>query len=98
GDKLRAHLSTTLERYELPARVMGDGPIFHVLFTTREITDYRSTLGADSALLTRFQSELLRRGVLKGPKGYISTAHTDVDLAATCAAVDEVAELLARTR
>jgi glutamate-1-semialdehyde 2,1-aminomutase len=98
GAKLRAHMSKTLEHYGLPARVMGDGPIFHVLFTRDEVTDYRSTLGADASLLTRFQSELLRRGVLKGPKGYISTAHTEGQLRTTCEAFDEVAELLSRSR
>jgi glutamate-1-semialdehyde 2,1-aminomutase len=95
GAKLRAHMSKTLERCGIPARVMGDGPIFHVLFTREQVTDYRSTLHADNALLTRFQSELLRRGVLKGPKGYISTAHSDEHLHRTCEAFDEVADLLA---
>jgi glutamate-1-semialdehyde 2,1-aminomutase len=98
GAKLRTHMSKTLEYYGLPARVMGDGPIFHVLFTREAVTDYRSTLGADASLLARFQSELLRRGILKGPKGYISTAHTEEQLRTTCQAVDEVAELLAKSR
>jgi glutamate-1-semialdehyde 2,1-aminomutase len=96
GAKLRGHMAKTLERSGLPGCVMGEGPIFHVLFTRERVTDYRSTLGADSAMLTRFQSELLRRGVLKGPKGYISTAHGDEHLRRTCEAFDEVVDLLAK--
>ena len=77
---------------------MGEGPIFHVLFTDEKVVDYRSSLHADSRLLFRFTTELLRRGILKGPKGYISTAHTDQDLKTTFTVIDQVAELLARER
>jgi len=98
GAKLRQGLTASLQRHRLPFRVVGDGPIFHVLFTDEQVTDYRSTLSADPKLLTRFQSELLKRGVLKGPKGYVSTAHTNSDLTATCAIFDQVAEVLARGR
>lgn len=95
GAKLRRGLTESLRRHGFPSRVVGKGPIFHVLFTDKEVTDYRSTLDADPRLLTRFQSELLERGVLKGPKGYISTAHTREDLEVTCEVFEQAAAALA---
>lgn len=98
GAKLRQGLAESLRRHNLPFQVMGEGPIFHVLFTDEKVVDYRSSLHANSRLLFRFTTELLRRGILKGPKGYISTAHTDQDLKTTFTVIDQVAELLARER
>ena len=63
--------------------------MFDVVFTSREINDYRSTLGADNEMRKRFNSELLARGILKGDhKFYVSLAHTDEDVDKTLDAFD----------
>ena len=50
----------------IPARVVGEGVLFEIYFTDGEITDYRSTLSADRARLTRFVALLRERGIFRG--------------------------------
>ena len=81
GNRLRNELQRMLSEAELPARVVGEAPLFDVFFTEQEITDYRSTLLADKQMLGRFNELLLARGVLKGDtKFYISAAHDSADV------------------
>ena len=95
GRRLRTALQEVLDQVELPARVMGDDTVFDVYFTDAEITDYRSTLGADQDLMRRFNRLLLEHGILKGgQKFYMSLAHTEEDLQRTIAVFQDVAEEL----
>ena len=75
-----------LKKARVTARVVGDAPMFDVVFTDREVKDYRSVpgrRGQDEAL----QPLLRERGILKSEsKYYISLAHTDADVAATLTA------------
>ena len=81
GNRLRNELQRMLSEAELPARVVGEAPLFDVFFTEQEITDYRSTLLADKQMLGRFNELLLARGVLKGDtKFYVSLAHDSADV------------------
>ena len=82
-------LKASLAKHGIQAQVLGEPPMFDVVFTSREINDYRSTLGADNEMRKRFNSELLARGILKGDnKFYVSLAHTDEDVAKTLNAFD----------
>ena len=95
GQKLRLALERILNEAEIPARVVGIDPLFDVLFTDSDVTDYRSTLLADKQKLGRFTSLLLEHGVFRGEtKFYVSTAHTqdDVDrtIEAFAASVEEL--------
>ena len=82
-------LKASLAKHGIQAQVLGEPPMFDVVFTPREINDYRSTLGADGEMRKRFNSELLARGILKGDhKFYVSLAHTDEDVAKTLNAFD----------
>lgn len=84
GARLKDGLAEIVSRSGVPAQVVGDGPLFDVLFTDQPIIDYRSTLTSDQALLKAFNQECLKRGVLKGSqKIYISLAHTDEDVERT---------------
>ena len=84
-----------LDQAEIPAKVVGEAPLFDVFFTEREITDYRSTLGADKQMLSRFNELLLSRGVLKGDtKFYISLAHSAEDVQHTLSAFSSVIDEL----
>jgi glutamate-1-semialdehyde 2,1-aminomutase len=84
GTRIREGLQQMLDEAEIPARVTGEAVMFDVFFTDVEITDYRSTLSADTQTMARFNSGVLERGVFKGgSKFYLSAAHSDVDVEQT---------------
>jgi glutamate-1-semialdehyde 2,1-aminomutase len=98
GLALRDGLSALVRKSGLAAQVIGEAPVFDVVFTDRPITDYRATLAANGALLRVFNAECLRRGVLKGTsKIYVSLAHDDDDVARTLAVFAEAIEVAARS-
>ena len=81
GQHLKDELQRMLNEAEIPAKVVGEAPLFDAFFTEGEIIDYRSTLNADKQMLNRFNGLLLENGVLKGDsKFYVSTAHTAEDV------------------
>jgi glutamate-1-semialdehyde 2,1-aminomutase len=87
-----------LARARVKARVVGDAPMFDVVFTDRPVTDYRSALG-DEARMKRYNVLLRQRGILKGEsKYYISLAHTDADVAFTLEAFSSALAELTSTR
>lgn len=81
GTRLRDGLAQAARRHGLAAQVSGEPPVFDILFTDREIIDYRATLTADRARIRQFNEECLRRGVVKAVnKIYVSLALTDADV------------------
>ena len=89
GNRVKEALQRLLDETEIPARVVGEAPVFDVFFTDSDITDYRSSMSADKQKLGRFNRLLRERGVLKGDsKFYVSTAHTDEDIELTLDAFD----------
>lgn len=95
GQRLKDELQHLLDQAEIPAKVVGEPPLFDVYFTQDEITDYRSTLTADKRMMSRFNDLMLANGVLKGDsKFYVSIAHTAADVQQTldafAAAVDDL--------
>src|SRR6185503_18556123 len=83
GRALMQGYAEILERARVKARVVGDAPMFDIVFTDREVKDYRSALG-DEATMKRCNALLRQRGILKGEnKYYISLAHTAEDVAFT---------------
>jgi glutamate-1-semialdehyde 2,1-aminomutase len=86
GRALMEGYAEILKKARVTARVVGDAPMFDVVFTDREVKDYRSSLG-DEAKMKRCNGLLRERGILKSEsKYYISLAHTDADVAATLTA------------
>ena len=84
GDTLRGNLQRMLDEAEIPARVTGESVLFDVFFTDEEVTDYRKTLGADAATMSKFNAGVIERGVFKGgSKFYISAALTGEDISQT---------------
>ena len=77
GKQLQDELQRLLFEAEIPARVVGEAPMFDVIFTEEEdLTDYRTTLSRDMAKTHRLNRLLLERGVFKNhSKFYVSTAH-----------------------
>ena len=97
GRTLMAALSDLLKRSGLKAQVIGEPPLFDIIFTDQPVKDYRDTLKGDAAMLKRFNQLLRARGIMKGEsKYYVSLAHTQADVDHAIAAWTEaVAELAA---
>jgi glutamate-1-semialdehyde 2,1-aminomutase len=80
------------------ARVSGDAPMFDIVFTEREVTDYRASLG-DQDAMKRYNGLMRERGILKGEsKYYVSLAHTDEDIRFTLDAFESAIGEIARMR
>jgi glutamate-1-semialdehyde 2,1-aminomutase len=88
-------LSQSLASAGLKAQIVGEPPMFDVVFTDGEVRNYRDTLRGDKAKLSKLNALLLERGVLKGKdKCYLSTSLTDADVQLTIDAWREVIPLL----
>jgi len=101
SDELRLGLGKVLHAAGLPAYVVGVGPLMQVWFAKQEINNYRDAeRHADQKTFRSWWEGMLARGVLFHPGAYenlfVSTAHTQADVAATLAAAKEVAADLAR--
>jgi glutamate-1-semialdehyde 2,1-aminomutase len=95
GRELMRTLDELLKKAGIPAQVIGEPPLFDVVFTDQPIKDYRDTLKGDKALATRFNQLLRARGLMKGEsKYYVSLAHTRADIDHTIGAwADAIGEL-----
>ena len=95
GRTLMAALEETLRGAGFAVQVVGEPPLFDVLFADRAIHDYRATMTADAGLLRRFNALLRPRGILKGEsKYYVSVAHDAADVQHTLDAWKEAAAAL----
>ncbi|NDH61608.1 MAG: aminotransferase class III-fold pyridoxal phosphate-dependent enzyme [Alphaproteobacteria bacterium] len=97
GRELMGRLQELARSAGFKAQVIGEPPLFDILFTDQPIKDYRDTLKADAATLKRFNQLLRARGIMKGEsKYYVSLAHTRADIDLTIAAwTDALKELKA---
>ncbi len=96
GRELMGGMEDLLKRVGIPAQVIGEPPLFDVLFGDQDARDYRGTTRADGAKLKRFNALLRERGVLKGDsKFYVSLAHTGEDVRNTLDAVAGALEVMA---
>ena len=85
GTQLMESLQRILMEAELPAQVLGEPPVFDIVFTDKEVTDYRSALAGDADLSGRLNHLLLNKGILRASSGrfYVSLAHTSEDIKIT---------------
>jgi glutamate-1-semialdehyde 2,1-aminomutase len=97
GRTLMSTLQELLQSAGFKAQVIGEPPLFDILFTDQPVKDYRDTLKADTAILKRFNQLLRARGLMKGEsKYYVSLAHTQADIDLTIGAwTDALKELKA---
>ena len=83
GRELMQTLGALLKRAGIPAQVIGEPPLFEVVFTTdtNPIRDYAGAARGDMDTARRFNALLRERGILKGEqKYYVSLAHTEDDI------------------
>ena len=99
GRKLMNTLSELLKKYGVRAQVIGEPPLFDIIFTDQPVKDYRDTLKADTALQKRFNQALRARGIMKGEsKYYVSVAHTQADIDHTIGAWEEALKEITSSR
>jgi glutamate-1-semialdehyde 2,1-aminomutase len=96
GRELMGALDGILKNNGIKAQIVGEPPLFDVLFSDQPMKDYRDTLKGDKAIATKFNKLLRERGLMKGEsKYYVSLAHTRADIDHTIGAWTEAAKLLA---
>ena len=95
GAVIRNALVDICNQNGVPVQSCGENAIFDVYFSDRPVSNYRDTLYADGAMMTRFNTGLLERGILKGAqKYYPSAVHSDNDVEKTIQAMREVVPLI----
>jgi glutamate-1-semialdehyde 2,1-aminomutase len=99
GRELMAGMAGALRKAGLPAQVIGVPPLFDIVYSADDVTDYRGWLRADTAMQRRFNRRLREAGVMKGEsKFYVSLAHDAADIRHALDAVNAaVAAELAET-
>ena len=89
GEALMEGYRDILKRRNIEAKVVGDAPMFDVIFTNQDVVDYRSSLG-DPEKAAKYNAGMRKRGILKSEgKHYIGICHTEADIEATIRAFDE---------
>lgn len=84
GRALMEGIGAEIRRAGLPAQLVGEPPLFDVVFAEGEVRDYRGTLRTDRAVQAHVNRHLREGGVLKGEsKYYLSLAHEERDVAQT---------------
>ena len=95
GRRLMDALGRIMRGTGIAHTLVGEAPMFDIVFTDGPVNDYRAYFRGDAALSRRFNAALLANGVLKSDsKYYISVAHDDRDVAHTIAAWEAAAREL----
>jgi glutamate-1-semialdehyde 2,1-aminomutase len=89
GRTLMEGFAATIRKHGLPAQVVGEPPLFDVIYAEGDLYDYRSVLRNDAAMQKRINTRLRASGILKGDsKFYVSLAHDEADIDKTLAAFE----------
>lgn len=80
GERLQSLFSQYLTKHNHTHQLVGETPLFDVLFTDEAVVDYRSSQTADTRKTAVFNAHLREGGVLKAPsKVYPCLALTEED-------------------
>ena len=96
SEKLTAEMAAAAAKADVPLSVNRVGSMFTCFFTRDPVRDYASAKRSDTGKFARFFRTLLERGVYFPPSqfeaAFVSTAHTDADVAATVEAAAKAFE------
>jgi glutamate-1-semialdehyde 2,1-aminomutase len=96
GERLQAMFTKHLTQQGIAHRIVGHPTLFDVLFTDRDVRNYRDVLAADGKASARFNAVLRANGVFKAlGKVYPSVALTEDDFELTERAIAAAATALA---
>jgi glutamate-1-semialdehyde 2,1-aminomutase len=94
GAQLEAGLIAAAATAGVPARVQRVGAMLTIFFTDRPVIDFPSAKSSDTEKFCAFFQGMLERGVYLAPSqfeaAFLSTAHTEEDIARTIQAAGEV--------
>lgn len=92
GRRVMEMMARALDREGVAHRIIGHETLFDIVFTDRDIADYRDVKAGDAASAARFNQALRDRGIFKSPgKTYPCLALSEDDFARTEAAVNAAA-------
>ena len=95
GQTIMAALNEHLTAASVPHQVVGDPVLFDVVFSPKEVVDYRGVLAGDVETAKRFNALLREQGIFKSDsKWYPSLALGEEDLSKTVSAIERAANLL----
>jgi glutamate-1-semialdehyde 2,1-aminomutase len=98
GEEVRNQLNEIIAKLKLEAQMVGFGSVFQILFTKKQIVNYRDTLSSKNELFIKFQKEMMKRSVFILPKPnkrcHISAAHTTEDINYTIEKAEEALKIL----
>lgn len=88
---LAGGMRQAFSRHEVPAAIHYVGPVLQCVPGVPEASTFDDFMAADQEFYDRLIVQMLRRGLftLPGGRWYLSTAHTDADIAQTVTAIDE---------
>ena len=96
GERLMAAASSALDHQGIAHRIVGDPVLFDIVFTDRDVTNYRDVKSADAKKNAVFNASMRASGILKpAGKMYPHLALTEEDMAQTIAAFDTAAKAVA---
>ena len=96
ADRLRAGLQKVFDDNEMGLLAFGKGPMWHMLFTENEPTNWVEVIAAANPKMAVLEREFLKHGlfVLPGNRRFISIHHNHDDLEATFEVADRVCRKL----
>ncbi|MDE0309401.1 MAG: aspartate aminotransferase family protein [Acidiferrobacterales bacterium] len=98
GETVKQILTRQLKKAGIPHKVVGHPTVFNVIFVDRDVDDYRDLLVEDASAAAKFQSQLIKNGILRAAgKFYVSLALEQRDFDATESAVESVVEAIAQS-
>ena len=94
ANQLTEGLSATAKKHGITFSAQSIGSMFGVYFSKMPPASYAEVMASDKAAFNRFFHAMLGEGVYLAPSafeaGFVSSAHTEADIAATIAAADKV--------
>ncbi|MEL7281394.1 MAG: aminotransferase class III-fold pyridoxal phosphate-dependent enzyme, partial [Pseudomonadota bacterium] len=95
GQRLMSAATEALNNHGISHSVAGDPTLFELVFTNRDVRNYRDVLQSDTRAAVRFNEVLRGEGLFKSPgKTYPCLALTEADLAQTKEAYELAAKAL----
>jgi len=80
SNKISGALGSAAADLGIAARIVGDGPVFDLVFTDKPVHNYADILSSDLAKQAQFLMNLRNHGILKDSKFYVSIVHDEVDV------------------
>lgn len=95
GTRIQQAMSEPLEALGISHQIVGHPTLFEVVFTEKDVIDYRGVADGNAQKAAEFQQTLRNQGVFKSPaKLYVSLALTDDDVNLISEAASQAADSL----